>query len=199
MQTRAAVLVLLALVTLGVPSGTASAREASAPVVAKDPAGDVRIFAKAKGLTRAQRVSIDLRRVTVLPRAKTVRITVRMKAVPRRMPVDQMVFLTLAPAPGTTTTGRGDIGFSPQEPDLAYAAVDSDGTGTSWESCDPMRLEVRRGAGEVRLDVPLRCIPVGEVTVRVTSMTGYFRSDAARPWSRDRLRFPDPVVLRAAS
>ncbi|MBS2938704.1 hypothetical protein KDN32_13255 [Nocardioides sp. J2M5] len=199
MQTRTLVPLLLALVVLCVPAGTASARVVPTPVTAKDPAGDVRIYQKATGLTRAQRVSVDLRRVTITPRSRSVRFTVRIKAVPRRMPVDQMVFLALAPASGSNPTGRGEVGFSPQKPRLSYAALDSDGTGTAWESCDPMRLKVRRGAGELRLDVPLRCLPVGEVRVKVTSLTGYFRSDAARPWSRDRLRFPAPVVLREAS
>ncbi|RYB91084.1 hypothetical protein EUA93_19345 [Nocardioides oleivorans] len=194
MQPRTVAPVLLALVAMCLPCGGAAAREA--PAAVEDPRGDVRIYTSVTGLTRAQRTSIDLRRVIITPRASSVRITVRMKAVPRRMPVDQMVFLALAPAPGSSGTGRGDIGLSPQKPGLSYAALDTDGTGTSWESCDPMRVEVRRPAGEVRLDVPLRCIPVGEVTVEVRSLTGYFRSDSARPWSSDRVRFPDPVVMR---
>jgi hypothetical protein len=187
---------LLVLTVLVVPTATAAPR-ASVPssVTVKDPADDVHVFRRATGLSRAHRLSIDIRRVQVTPRAASVRFAVRLRAVPRRMPVDQMVFVALAPAPGSSATGPADIGFSPQKPGLSYAALDT-GTGGAWESCDPLRVKVRRAARDVRLDVPSRCIPAGEVDVKVMTLTGYFRSDSARPWSRDRLRFPAPVVLR---
>lgn len=188
-------LVVLALAGLSAP---APGRTAAPIATAKDEVGDVHVVRKARGLPRSDRLSIDLRRVEVSSRPGAVRFAVRMRSILPDDTVDQMVFVDLVPAAGSSI-GRGEIGLSPQRPGLSYAAHDTDGTGASWESCDPIRAKVSRGAAEVRLDVPLRCVPTGEVTVKVTSLTGYFRSDAARPWSRDRLVLPSPVLLVAPS
>jgi hypothetical protein len=141
----------------------------------------------------AQRTSIDLRRVDLEPRVGDVRITVRLRKVLRTNRFDQMVFLALTPPPGSSETWSADIGMSAQRRGLSYASL-ATGTG-SYESCDPLRARVLRRTHQLRLDVPTGCIPEGEVSVRVRSLTGYFRSDG-RPWSQDRLRFPAPVVLR---
>ncbi|PKH42760.1 hypothetical protein CXG46_05725 [Nocardioides alpinus] len=161
-----------------------------------DRAGDVRIARRATGLPRAQRTSIDLRRVDVEPIADAARFTVRLRTVLRTRAFDQMVFLRLVPPAGSSETWSGDIGMSAQRRDLAYANYFTDGSGTSYEVCDPLRARVRHRTDEIVLDVPLRCLPEGEVLVKVLSLTGYFRSDAARPWSQDRARFPAPIVLR---
>lgn len=196
MQTRT--VLALVLLVLGTIASPVSARPAAPIVTATDRAGDVHVVRSATGLPRADRLSIDLRRLEVAARPGAVRFTVRMRSILPGDTVDQMVFVRLVPVAGSTA-GRGEIGLSPQRPGLSYAAHDTDGTGASWESCDPMRAKVSRRAGEVRLDVPLRCIPSGDLTVKVESLTGYFRSDAARPWSRDRLVLPAPVQLVAPS
>lgn len=196
MQTRSVpALILLALATLASPA--ASSPPAAPLATATDRAGDVHVVRKAKGLPRPARLSIDLRRVQLSSRPGAVRLTVRLRSILADDTVDQMVFVRLVPVAGSTA-GRAEIGLSPQQPRLSYAAHDTDGTGAAWESCDPLRAKVSRRAAEVRLDVPLRCIPSGDLTVEVESLTGYFRSDAARPWSRDRLVFPHPVQLVAS-
>lgn len=197
MRTRSRVAALALLLGVG-PAVAAPASGAPAPesVSVRDRAGDVRVFRKAVGLPRAQRTSIDLRRVDVEPRAGAVRFTVRLRTVLRTRAFDQMVFLRLAPAAGSSDTWSGDIGMSAQRRGLSYATLFTDGTGMNYEVCDPLQARVSHRSNEVRLDVPLRCLPEGEVSIRVRSLTGYFRSDMARPWSQDRLRFPSPVVLR---
>jgi hypothetical protein len=197
LRSHAAVLALL----LGAGSVGAMVAPAIAAVVPEsvsvaDRVGDVRIVRRATGLPLAQRTSIDLRRVDVEPRGTTVRFTVSLRKVLRTRAFDQMVFLSLAPAAGSSDTWSGDIGMSAQRRGLSYANFFTDGTGTSYEICDPLRARVRHRTDEIVLDVPLRCLPEGEVVIKVRSLTGYFRSDMARPWSQDRLRFPSPVVLR---
>lgn len=177
-------------------AGMVAPQSDRASVSVKDRAGDVRIFRTAVGPPRAQRTSIDLRRVDVEPRAGAVRFTVRLRRVLRTRAFDQMVFLSLAPVAGSSDTWSGDIGMSAQRPGLSYANLFTDGTGTSYEVCDPLRARVSHRTEEVRLDVPVRCLPEGEVAIKVRSLTGYFRSDMARPWSQDRLRFPSAVLLR---
>jgi hypothetical protein len=189
----AALVLVLGAATAGswpFPAGAVAAPEA---VSATDPAHDVRIFRKAQGMRMAQRTSIDLRRVDLQPRPGDVRITVRLRKVLRTNRFDQMVFLTLTPPPGSSETWSADIGMSAQRRGLSYATL-ATGTG-SYESCDPLRARVLRRTNQVRLDVPVGCIPEGEVSISVRSLTGYFRSDG-RPWSEDRLRFGSPVVLR---
>lgn len=185
-------LVLGAVLTAGAP---ASAVVAPGSVKVKDHAHDVRVYRKVTGLSRFERTSIDLRTVTVSPREGDTRFTVRLGKVLRTRKFDQMVFLTLAPPPGSTETWSGMIGMSPQRPGLAYAGLDA-GNGTDYESCDPLKVGMLRRTSQLRLDVPTRCLPEGQVSVSVRSLTGYFRSDAGRPWSQDRLRFPAPVELR---
>ena len=113
MPSYAAVLALVlgAVVTAAPPSSGAVARDA---VSVADRVGDVRIVRKATGLPRAQRTSIDLRRVDVEPRADAVRFTVRLRTVLRTRAFDQMVFLRLAPPSGSSETWSGDIGMSAQ-------------------------------------------------------------------------------------
>lgn len=203
MKTRSfsgvAALVLGAVLVTAVPT---PARAASVPesesesVSVMDEAHDVRIVRKVKGLSLAKRTSIDLRRVEVEPRDGVVRFTVTLHKVLRTRTFSQMVFFSLAPPPGSADTWSGTIGMSPQWPGLSYAGLDADGTGTDYESCDPLTVQVRHRTDQLRLDVPNRCIPQGEVSIKLISLTGYFRSDAGRPWSQDRLRFPAPVELR---
>lgn len=200
--TRIHLAVLLVGVVLGpvggLASASASASASTAPAdgtaVARDRAHDVRIFRRSRGLTLAERTSIDLRRVDIRAGAQSVRFTVRLARVVGTRAFDQMVFVSLTPSGDGTAVGSADIGFSPQRRGLSYAAHDVDGLG-GYVSCDPLQARVSRRSARVRLDVPVDCVPRGALTVRVTSLTGSFRSDAARPWSRDRLRFPTAVRI----
>lgn len=171
------------------------AHAAPESVSVKDERHDVRIVRGVKGLTLAQRKAVDLRRVWVSPGDGTTRFTVRLRKVLRDPRFDQAIFLDLTPAPGSTATWSGQIGLSPQRAGLSYAGLDL-GTGTDFESCDPLRATVLRRTNRVSVDVPSRCLPEGEVSIVVTALTAYFRSDGEGPWSQDKLKFPTPVVLR---
>jgi hypothetical protein len=174
------------------PAPTGPAREGAS---VRDQVGNVRIFAEVGGLSRAERTSIDIRRVDLEAHATSVRITVWLGRVLTARRFQQIMVLSLTPAEGSAATGTAGISFSPQRRRLAHAAHDVDGAG-SYVACDPLRAQVLRRPDRVLLDVPERCIPAGLLTVRVTSSTGFFGSDAARSWSRDRVRFPRPVMLR---
>ena len=109
---------------------------------------------------------------------------------------DQMAFVSMRPAAGSTSTWRVDIGMSPQLPDLSYANLFLDEGGSNVRTCDPLTATVLYGRSAIRLDVPLRCIPREAARVKVTTFTGHFRSDAGGPWSKDTLRIPGAHVLR---
>jgi hypothetical protein len=192
-----AALLTATTVLAGVQAGAAPAPTGPAGEGAsvRDQVGDVRIFAAVGGLSRAERTSIDIRRVDLETQATSVRITVWLGRVLSARRFQQVMVLSLTPAAGSAATGTAGISFSPQRRRLAHAAHDLDGAG-SYVACDPLRARVLRRPDRVLLDVPQRCIPAGLLNVRLTSSTGYFGSDAARSWSRDRVRFPWPVMLR---
>lgn len=163
---------------------------------AKDPRGDVRIHQRIRGLTTQERKSIDLRRVTVEARGPVTRFTVLLGDVRRTRGWDQMVFVSFKQPASSDGEFSGSVGFSPQAAASSYAYLYFGTDGTDFESCDPLRAKVAWQRDEVSLDVPRRCMPASDAVVSVNSMSGYFRSDAAGPWSSDRARFPDPIALR---
>lgn len=192
--------VVVSLLCAGVMSVALAPTPASAtivpePVTVADARNDVRIFAKTTGLGRAARKSIDLYEAAVVPREESVRFTVRLRSLLPKRGADQMVFVDMSPAGEPADAWTGYVGFSPQEPAVSYGGFSDNESGT-FASCDPLKATVMRATSRVRLDVPLRCIPHGEATIVVTSMTGFFRSDSAGPWSKDKVRFPVPVTLR---
>lgn len=184
-----------ALLVASAPA-TARAAQEMQTFTAVDARNDVRINRGAKGLDLSERRSIDLREVTVTPRADSVRFTVRLREVLGDTDFDQMVFINIDPPAGSTAKWSGFLGLSPQQRALSYAGLSLDASGTRFRSCDPLRATVLRQTNRVRLDVPNRCIPRGEADLSVSAMTGYFRSDQAGPWSSDRLQFPTPVTMR---
>jgi hypothetical protein len=192
-----AALLTTATVLAGVQAGAVPAPAGQPPETTsvRDRAGDVRTFAEVRGLSRTERTSIDIRRVDLEARVSSVRVTVWLGRVLTTRRFHQIMVLSLTPAAGSAANGTAGISFSPQRRGLAHAAHDVDGAG-SYIACGPLRAQVLGRSDRVRLTVPQRCIPAGPLAVRVTSSTGYFRSDATRPWSRDRVRFPAPVVLR---
>ncbi|WP_457189538.1 hypothetical protein [Nocardioides sp. P5_E3] len=175
-------------------AGSSSEREVLASV--KDPRGDVRVHHRIRGLSMDERTSIDLRKVTVEARGSGTRFTVQLRDVRRTRGWDQMVFFNISQPAGSDDLFSGSVGFSPQAASLSYAYLNFGTDGTDFESCDPLRAKVSWKRDVVSLDVPRRCLPDSEAVVRVQSLTGYFRSDAAGPWSSDRARFAGAVSLR---
>lgn len=161
----------------------------------RDARGDVRIYQRIRGLTTAERTSIDLRDVTVEGRGSVTRFTVQVRDVRRTRGWDQMVFLNFQQPASSDEVFSGSIGFSPQDATISYAYLYFGTDGTDYESCDPLRARVSWQRDRVSLDVPQRCLPETEAVVSVKTLTGYFRSDAG-PWSSDRARFRTPIFLR---
>ena len=185
------------LLGMSVPAATATPSSKSDVLASvKDPRGDVRIHQRVRGLTREERMSIDLREVTVEARGSVTRFTVRLRDVRRTRGWDQMVFVNFAQPAGSDEVFSGSIGMSPQRPSLSYAYLYFGEDMSDFESCDPLRAKVSWQRNLVSIDVPRRCLPESEAKVRVESLTGYFRSDAGGPWSSDRARFPGTVALR---
>lgn len=184
------------LVGAALPAAAAPAADQDVLASLKDPRGDVRIHQRIRGLTTDERTSIDLRKVTVESRGSVTRFTVQMRDVRRTRGWDQMVFVNFAQPAGSAEVFSGSIGFSPQAPASSYAYLYFGEDMSDFESCDPLRAKVSWQRDLVSVDVPRRCMPESEAKVRVQSMTGYFRSDAAGPWSSDKARFPGTVALR---
>lgn len=183
-----------ALAVVPVPGADAAGLRAEVVVTATDEAGDVRLLA-GQGPTRAERRSIDLREVTVVRRAEALRLTVRIKELLAGADFDQMVFVSMLPTTGSDATWEMTGGLSVQKPDLSYAYLFGDGAGGSqYETCDPLDATVRWRRESVRLDIPWRCVPEEPARIRLSSATGFFRSDAGT-WSKDALRIPGAHVL----
>ena len=183
------------------PTGSAVAGEprgsAAAPVTivsARDARGDVRLTA-GDGPSASLRRSIDVRRLTIAQVGDRVRFEVRIRRVlPVDQSFDQMVLMTIEPAPGSTETWRGDVGFAVQQPRSAFAYADQDGTGSDLESCDPLTSRSQPSSRVLYLDVPAQCVPSGEAKVRLRSVAGYFRSDAGF-FASDTMTVPGLVTL----
>ena len=169
----------------------------SAPALilsARDPRGDVRI-ASGDGPATTLRRSIDLRKLTIEQVGNRIRFTVKIgRVLPVSQDFDQMVLMTIGPRPGSGDDWSGDLGFAVQQPRSAFAYVDQDGTGTDFESCDPLRSTSQASSKTMVLDVPVQCVPSGEAKVRLRTVAGFFRSDAGF-FASDSLTVPGVVSL----
>ena len=152
------------------------------------PAGDVRIT-KAKGLTRADRLSIDVRKLTITEVGKKIRFSVMIRKIKRVNKFDQMIFIEMISRSGKRV---GDVGFTTKG---KY------GYGYSYKGrdvyCDPINGVKRNFATRTfSMDVPRRCVPAGVVKVRGQSLTGSFRGDND-PWSSDKFAITGLQRLRS--
>ena len=194
MQRLTSALLTAFLVVTAAPSARAAPTQTDVIVTATDPPGDVRVFA-VKGPTAAERGSIDLLEVTVVTRQNAVRFRVRLREIRTTQEFDQMVFIDMKPtASGSTWTAT--IGMSAQQPTGAYAYLFLEDSGTDLRSCDPLPVTVLRRQDSLRLDVPVECVPQEAARIKITSYTGYFRSDAGGPWSKDAMRIARGYLLR---
>ena len=173
----------------------AAPTQTSVIVTAADPPRDVRVYA-GQGPTASERGSIDLREVSVVARPNVVRFKVRLRQIRQTREFDQMVFIDLKPTATSDATWTATIGMSPQQPTTAYATLFLDDSGTDYRSCDPLPLTVLRRQDTLRLDVPTRCVPGEPARIKITSYTGYYRSDAGGPWSKDALHVSGAYLLR---
>ena len=176
------------------PAAGASAAPLDPVVDVAAATGDVRIFHRADGLSDGQRRTIDASAFTVTPSgdAGALRFDVTIARVTGSKRFDQMVFVQLVPPAGSEETWETQIGFSPQKPDWAYATRYLDDAG-HYRNCEP--LVSQRTGTVIGVEVPAKCIPPQEATIRVELLTGRFRTDAV-PWSRDRVPVPGTFDLR---
>ena len=195
MQRLTSALLTAFLVVTTAPPAWAASAETGVIVTATDPPGDVRVFA-AKGPTAAERGSIDLREVTVVARQNAVRFKVRLREIRTTQDFDQMVFIDMKPTAASGSTWTSTIGMSAQQPTSAYAYLFLEDSGTDLRSCDPLPVTVLRRQDSLRLDVPVECVPQEAARIKITSYTGYFRSDAGGPWSKDAMRIARGYLLR---
>ena len=175
--------VALAALALVVPS----AQSAPGDVIVSqtDARGDVRLRGDDGGLSKAQRRSIDLRKVTLTQHAGGVRIAVKLKQLTTARKFDQIVEVLMLPD-NDEDIWSTTVGFSPQNRALGYAVYSPTLDGDDVVSCDPLTTVVRRVKRTVRIDVPTKCLPKEPARIVVGSFTGTFRGEGVG-YSEDRL------------
>jgi hypothetical protein len=176
-MTRATAILGAAVVTTTLAlAGPLPVQAATSPaLMSVDPAGDVHVSAGGQ-LTRGQKLSIDLRRVTVEREDNSARIVVKIRQVMRVKKFDQMFFIDWsqrADTPGGAWGGQ--VGFTSKGV-RGYADY-ADPNFETVRHC-AVRVAVRPRLGEVIARVPLRCVPEGEMRMGVAADTGHFRTDA---------------------
>lgn len=186
----AAALTAAGAVTVATP--VASHADTQTVAVAKDKGNDA-VVSKRKGITRAQKKSIDMRAVTVQRLGNQARFIIAVRDVQRGKKFDQMFHITWAEQTGAAADRWvGDIWFSTKVryAEAAYSSPDYE----SYEGCNaPIAIRPKRE--EVVVTVPWRCVPEGPLKIKVSSSTGHYRTDAPT-WSRDNAYFAGkPVVL----
>lgn len=173
---------LMAASTLVVATPALSQAATNNVVVANDPPADA-FIARRKGITLAQKRSVDIRRTTVQRVDSRARFIIKIRDVMRRPRFDQMFFIRMREH--TNTPGGawiGDVGFT-SKGRYSYA-IYSNESGTRYNECG-VAISIRPIRNEVVATVPWRCVPEGPLRISVDTYTGTFRSDA--PWfSRDR-------------
>lgn len=184
MQARAA--------TLAVTSPAPAHADTRNVATVVDPTGDVALTTRTR-LTRAEKKSIDLRRVSVQRVDNQARFIVAIRDVMRVQKFDQAFFIRMREhphAPGGAWAG--DVGFTSKgRYSYAYYGDDSGYGGTN---CN-VAVTTRPVRNEIVATVPWRCVPEGPLRISVESLTGHFRSDAPL-YSRDRATFAGwPTIL----
>jgi len=150
-------------------------------VTSIDPRADVRLTPR-KHLTRTQKLSIDLRRVTVQRVDRSARIILEIRNVLRAKKFDQMFFVDWSEHPDTLGGAwAGQVGFT-SKGRYSYSYY-SNADSSSYENCGA-QIAVRPKREEVVATVPWRCVPVGPLRIRVRAITGHFRTDGPA-YSRD--------------
>lgn len=173
------------------PAGT---RAAAIVVAAVDPRGDVRTF-PGGGLTPAERMSIDIRRVEVATvDRRDTRVTFTLRDVIRSPRFDQMLYVTLTERRDAAGgQWRTNAGFTTKYRTgyAGYYAVD----GSEGGNCR-VKIFVRPLRDQAGIVIPWACTAEGPVRIEASSFTGTFRSDAPA-YSRDRHRIAGRHTITA--
>ena len=160
--------------------------------VAKDPATDVHL-SKHKGLTEAQKRSIDMRRVTLKRVGNQARFVIAIRDLQRTRAFDQIFSVTWVEQTRPASDRRfGQVSFSSKK---QYAeAFYTDANYDSLKTCQaPISRRAQRE--EVVVTVPRACVPKGQLKIRVSSATGHYGTDEPAS-SQDSVRFSGKPVVR---
>lgn len=168
-------------------------------VTARDPAHDANLTGF-RGLSKADRRSIDMRRLTLTRHGRYVRFAVRLDEVARTPRFTQLFLITLR-APGYQITQMQFASHSLAIPSTGRGLehmITTEGTPTpqGFVSCDLKRFSFRDGAQRWWVDVPLRCLPRAKVRLDVYAQTIQPpESDESAQYSNDTLRIKGTHAL----
>jgi hypothetical protein len=174
----------------------------SGPTLASgsDAVNDVRIT-RQPGLARADRRSIDLRGFVVSDRGANVRMTFHLLRVIRSPDLTQIFLVDIA----TTDLPYGQLKIATHPLSLPPTNIDKlqiemviEGTHNpqGFISCRRLPISMRNGRDSFWIEVPKRCLPLGEAQLKVSAQTTAPPSLAGLlQYSHDRLRVSEPVDL----
>ena len=183
MRTLALGIAAALLTTLtGVASTPANAKPEH--IVSKaDRWHDARSIREEKGLTKRERMSIDIHGITVTRAAGKVTVTVRTKDVIRTKKFDQLfIFSTVEEENAEGETWYSDAIFHTKRGGWLNQAMrfnmndDDLMSDEAGETCW-VKVLVAPKKDEVRATIPARCAPQGSFKVHLSSLTGLVRED----------------------
>lgn len=189
MARRLTTVAVLSAVVLLVPAAPVAAY--GRPLVeGSDAAGDVRLTDR-DGPTVAQRRSIDLRELRISEGKldePSRRFTLRLKHLTRSRDFEQRIDVLLRDADPELPDTSGDLIWTLQGGHgTGYVSV-SGGNSDADVACYLEKPHLTRRTAVVRLDVPLDCLPPGQLRIRVLASTVPPDGGPEGAFSRDRLR-----------
>lgn len=205
MRTLALGLTAALLTTL---TGVATTPAQAVPehIVSKsDKWNDARAIREEKGLTKRERMSIDIHGITVTRADEKVTVTVRTKDVIRTKKFDQIfIFSTVEEENAAGETWYSDAIFHTRSGGWLNQAMRVDVNEDSMyaeagETCW-VKVRVAPKKDEVRATIPARCAPQGSFKVHLMSLTGSVRRDV-KFWSHDQLTiggYPSMSIMTAS-
>jgi hypothetical protein len=185
--------VALASVLLSALSATPTWAEAErrAPLVAAVDASDDVTIRAVGGPTGAQRRSVDVLGLKVVPQGDQVRFTIRIARVTTSSRFDQLLALTFVDADPALPRVSGQISLRVQHnrSGTAEAGAETD-NGGSHTFCLGYPVVAHKAGGLVKLDIDHSCLPPGRLDIRLKSFTTTPRGERRTIYSRDFLRVP---------
>lgn len=177
--------VSVAAVLIGGPAATA-ARTANSGIALSDPAGDVKIYKRKKGLSTARRKSIDVRKVVISDRAKTTRIAVTVKRLIRTKAFRQRLYLDVNTSRRNT---YASYVFYAQDPSDSLVYYQFGGGKHAYRMCNRVKPKVTWGAmGKIVAIIPHRCVPGIAADIHLQTTTDPIPQEMWS-WSQDVVKF----------
>jgi hypothetical protein len=198
MAPKTSFVAVVGIILGGLPA--AAPAQATPPTVdARDRPNDVKILPFTSPLTtitKAERLSIDIRRLTVTPRTDgTIRFKVKIGEILKTTRFFQQIDVTFKPV-STSTAGwiGADVNWS-TGPFGSYAYMELP---TYFQRrCRPRHVRSDPDTDTFSANVPNRCVPVGDAKVIVQALTRYRTggdTSSTDDFSRDKLKVPLAAV-----